>query len=46
MLEFTKDQILGVDTLEQQVLLCVQYGTAFLLIRDIVGVCLTRISEN
>jgi hypothetical protein len=37
ILESTKDQVLGVDTPGQQVLPCVQYGTAYLLIRDVVG---------
>jgi hypothetical protein len=37
MLESTKDQILGVDILGQQVPPRVQYGTACLLIRDDVG---------
>jgi hypothetical protein len=36
MLESAKDRILGVDTPGQQVLPCVQYGTACLLIRDAV----------
>jgi hypothetical protein len=34
MLEFAKNRILGVDTLGQQVPPRVQYGIAFLLIRD------------
>jgi hypothetical protein len=34
MLESTKDRVLGVDTLGQQVLPRVQYGTACLLTRD------------
>jgi hypothetical protein len=37
MLESTKDHVIGVDTPEQQVLPRVQYGTACLLIRDVVG---------
>jgi hypothetical protein len=37
MLESAKDQVIGVDTLGQQVPPCVRYGTAFLLIRDVVG---------
>jgi hypothetical protein len=37
MLEFAKDRVLGVDTLGQQVPPCIQYGTACLLIRDVVG---------
>jgi hypothetical protein len=37
MLEYTKDQILGVDTPGQQVPPHVWYGTAYLLIRDVVG---------
>jgi hypothetical protein len=37
MLESTKDRVIGVDTLEQQVLPRVRYGTACLLIRDVVG---------
>jgi hypothetical protein len=37
MLESAKDQVIGVDTLGQQVLPRVQYGTACLLIRDAVG---------
>jgi hypothetical protein len=36
MLESTKDRVLGVDTLEQQVSTRVQYGTTCLLIRDAV----------
>jgi hypothetical protein len=36
MLESAKDRVLGVDTLRQQVLTCVWYGTACLLIRDAV----------
>jgi hypothetical protein len=34
MLEFAKNRILGVDTLGQQMPPRVQYGIAFLLIRD------------
>jgi hypothetical protein len=37
MLESAKDRVIGVDTLGQQVLPRVQYGTACLLIRDTVG---------
>jgi hypothetical protein len=37
MLESTKDRVLGVDTLVQQVSPHVRYGMACLLIRDIVG---------
>jgi hypothetical protein len=37
MLESAKDRVIGVDTLGQQVLPRVRYGTACLLIRDIVG---------
>jgi hypothetical protein len=37
MLESAKDQVIGVDTLGQQVSLCVRYGMACLLIRDTVG---------
>jgi hypothetical protein len=37
MLESTKDQILGVDTPGQQVPPRVRYGTAWLLIRGVVG---------
>jgi hypothetical protein len=37
MLESAKDQVIGVDTLGQQVLPCVWYGTDCLLIRDAVG---------
>jgi hypothetical protein len=37
MLESAKDRVLGVDTLGQQVLPCVRYGTACILIRDVVG---------
>jgi hypothetical protein len=37
MLESAKGQIIGVDTLGQQVTPCVRYGTIFLLIRDVVG---------
>jgi hypothetical protein len=37
MLEYTKDQILGVDTPGQQVSSHVWYGTTYLLIRDDVG---------
>jgi ABC-type dipeptide/oligopeptide/nickel transport system permease subunit len=37
MLKSGKDRIFGVDTLGQQVLPRVWYGTTCLLIRDIVG---------
>jgi hypothetical protein len=37
MLEFAKDQVIGVDTSGQQVPSRVRYGTTCLLIRDIVG---------
>jgi hypothetical protein len=37
MIKSAKDQVLGVDTLGQQVMPCVQYETACLLIRDAVG---------
>jgi hypothetical protein len=37
MLESAKDRVIGVDTLGQQVSSCVRYGTACLLIRDVVG---------
>jgi hypothetical protein len=37
MLKSAKDQVIGVDTLGQQVPPCVRYGTACLLIRDAVG---------
>jgi hypothetical protein len=37
MLKSAKDQVIGLDTLEQQVPPHVQYGTACLLIRDAVG---------
>jgi hypothetical protein len=37
MLESAKDPVLGVDTPGQQVLLCVRYGMACLLISDVVG---------
>jgi hypothetical protein len=36
-LKSAKDRVLGVDTLEQQVPPHVQSGTAYLLIRDVVG---------
>jgi hypothetical protein len=36
MLESAKDRVIGVDTLGQQVSPCVQYGTACLIIRDVV----------
>jgi hypothetical protein len=37
MLEFAKDRVIGVDILGQQVSSCVRYGTAYLLISDVVG---------
>jgi hypothetical protein len=37
MLESTKDRVIGVDTLGQQVPPRVRYGMACLLIRDVVG---------
>jgi ABC-type dipeptide/oligopeptide/nickel transport system permease subunit len=37
MLESAKGQVLGVDTLGQQVSLHVWYGMAYLLIRGVVG---------
>jgi hypothetical protein len=37
MLESAKDRVIRVDTPGQQVPPCVQYGTACLLIRDVVG---------
>jgi hypothetical protein len=37
MLESAKDRVKGVDTPGQQVPSCVSYGTACLLIRDVVG---------
>jgi hypothetical protein len=37
MLESAKDQVIGVDTLGQQVLPRVRYGMTCLLIRDVVG---------
>jgi hypothetical protein len=37
MLESAKDRAIGVDTPGQQVSPCVWYGTACLLIRDVVG---------
>jgi hypothetical protein len=37
MLKSSKDRVIGVDTLGQQVLPRVRYGTTWLLIRDIVG---------
>jgi hypothetical protein len=37
MLESAKDRVKGVDTPGQQVPSCVRYGTACLLIRDVVG---------
>jgi hypothetical protein len=37
MLKSTKDRVIGVDTPRQQVLPRVRYGTACLLIIDVVG---------
>jgi hypothetical protein len=37
MLESAKDRVIGIDTPGQQVPPCVRYGTACLLIRDVVG---------
>jgi hypothetical protein len=37
MLESAKDRVIGVDTPEQHVPPRVRYGTACLLIRDVVG---------
>jgi hypothetical protein len=37
MLKSAKDWVIGVDTPGQQVLLLVRYGTACLLIRDVVA---------
>jgi hypothetical protein len=37
MLEFAKDRVIGVDTPGQQLPPRVRYGTACLLIRDVVG---------
>jgi hypothetical protein len=37
MLESAKDRVIGVDTAGQQVPPRVRYGTACLLIRDVVG---------
>jgi hypothetical protein len=37
MLKSAKDRVIGVDTLGQQVLPRVRYGTTCLLIRDVVG---------
>jgi hypothetical protein len=37
MLEYAKDRIIGVDTPGQQVLPRIRYGTACLLIRNVVG---------
>jgi hypothetical protein len=37
MLESPKDRVIGVDTPGQQVMPSVRYGTACLLIRDVVG---------
>jgi hypothetical protein len=37
MLESTKDRVIGVDTLGQQVTSRVRYGMDCLLIRDVVG---------
>jgi hypothetical protein len=46
MLESAKDRVLGVDTPGQQVPPRVQYRMTCLLIRDVVGVCLARMSEK
>jgi hypothetical protein len=46
MLEYAKNRVLGVDTLGQQVLPCVWYGTTCLLIRDATKMWLARMSEN
>jgi hypothetical protein len=43
ILESAKDQILGVDTLGQHVPPCVQYVTAWLLIRNTIGYVLCSI---
>jgi hypothetical protein len=37
MLKYAKDRVMGVDTPGQQVPPRVWYGTAYLLIRDVVG---------
>jgi hypothetical protein len=37
MLESAKDQVIRVDTLGQQMLPRVRYGTTWLLIRNVVG---------
>jgi hypothetical protein len=37
MLEYAKDRVIGVDTPGQQVLPRIRYGTACLLIRNVVG---------
>jgi hypothetical protein len=37
MLESAKDRVIGVDILGQQVLPRVRYGTACLVIRDVMG---------
>jgi hypothetical protein len=37
ILESAKDRVMGVDTLGQQVLPYVRYGTTCLLISDVVG---------
>jgi hypothetical protein len=37
MLESAKDRVIGLGTTGQQVPSCVRYGTAYLLIRDVVG---------
>jgi hypothetical protein len=44
MLKFAKDSVIGIDTPGQQVSPCVRYGTTCLLIRDVVEVCLARMS--
>jgi hypothetical protein len=46
MLESAKDRVLGADTLGLQVPPRVRYGTTCLLIKDIVGVCLARMSRK
>jgi hypothetical protein len=46
MLESAKDRVIGLDTPGQQVTSRVRYGTARLLIRDAVEVCLALMSEK
>jgi hypothetical protein len=46
MLEYAKDRVIGVDSLEQQVPPRVRYGMTCLLIRDDWEVCLARMSGN